>query len=155
MSSNFSVIGDLYGLQSAHRRVRQGGLGLVVVILLGGIVLYESIHPVMRLRSQPPSSSASAAKNAYQGPAAGSYWNRAANFMSENYSYGEFLPTRPPKGFTTAMGGDYVTSSIYWQRVRSLWNQAANWVQSYQLDRGWIYSTLDSVYSIARNYVNR
>ncbi len=152
MSSTFSVIGDLYGVAPARRPVRQGGLGLIVVTLLGGIFLYESIHPVMRLRSEPPSQNASVARKDNQGPAARSEWNRAANFMSKNYSYGEFLPTKPPEGFTMAMGGDYITSSIYWQRVRSLWNQPENWVRSYQLDTGWIYSALDSVYKVAEKY---
>lgn len=154
MSSTFSVIGDLYGVESAHRPVRQGGLGLIAVILLGGIFLYESIHPVMRLRSEPPSSNATASRKDNQSAVARSYWNRAADFVSKNYSYGEFLPSRPPEDFTMAMGGDYITSSIYWQRVRSLWSQPENWVQSYQLDTGWIYSALGSVRQVAKNYFN-
>jgi len=154
MSSTFSVIGDLYGVAPARRPARHGGLGLIVVMLLGGIFLYESIHPVMRLRSEPPSQNATVAKKDHQGPVAQSYWNGAANFVSKNYSYGEFLPTNPPEDFTMAMGGDYITSSIYWQMVRSLWNQPENWVRSYQLDIGWIYSALDSVCKVVESYLN-
>ncbi|HEX5411145.1 MAG TPA: hypothetical protein VFZ27_04720, partial [Terriglobia bacterium] len=132
MSSARSIIGELYGVETARRPARQGGLGLAIVMLLGGIFLYESIHPVMRLRSEPPSFRETAATKDHQVPVAGSYWNRAASFMSENYAYGELLPTKPPKDFTTAMGGDYITSSIYWQKVRSSWNQPENWVQSYR-----------------------
>lgn len=153
MSSTFTVISELYGVETTRRSARRGGFGLIVVMLLGGFFLYESIHPVMRLRSEPPYSKTAAATNHDQGSVAGSYWNRAASFMSENYSYGEFLPTTPPEDFTTAMGGDYVTSSIYWQRIRGIWNQPANWVQSYQLDTGWVYSALDSVYKVIENYL--
>ena len=154
MSSTFSVIGDLYGVAPAHRPVRHGGLGLIAVMLLGSIFLYESIHPVMRLRSEPPSQNASVASKDNQGPVARSEWNRAANFVSKSYSYGEFLPTKPPEDFTMAMGGDYITSSLYWQRVRYLWNQPENWVRSYQVDTGWIYSALDSVCKVVVNYLN-
>jgi hypothetical protein len=160
MSGTYSVINDLYGVETARRPARQGGLGLIVVMLLGGMFLYESVHPVMRLRSEPPPSilkaraKATAAATGHQDRVAQSYWTLASNFVSEKYSYGEFLPIRPPEDFTVAMGGDYVTSSLYWQRLRGIWNQPENWIQSYQLDTDWIYSAVDSVRNVVKNYLN-
>ena len=158
MSSYYSVINDLYGVETAHRPARQGGLGLIILMLLGGMFLYESVHPVMRLRSEPPSAFLKGKTNAIstssQVHVARSNWNVAANFVSAKYSYGEFLPSRPPEDFTDAMGGDYATSSLYWQELRGLWSQPENWVQSYQLDTGWIYSAVGSLRKVVKNYTN-
>lgn len=155
MSSTFSVINDLYGVEAARRPVRQGGFGLALLMLLGATFLYESVHPVMRFRTGLPSSNPTAAATDNQGSVAQSYWNLAADFVSEKYSYGEFLPNRPPEEFTTAMGGDYATSSLYWQKVRGIWNQPGSWVRLYQLDTEWIYRAVGSMCKMARNYFNR
>ncbi|TAM84261.1 MAG: hypothetical protein EPN47_02800 [Acidobacteria bacterium] len=157
-SSAYSVIGDLYGVETSRAPVRKGGLGLVIIMLLGGMFLYESIHPVMRLRSEPPPSFLKAnrttATTGEQDPMAESYWNLAASFVTEKYTYGEFLPVRPPEEFTMAMGGDYANSSVYWQRLRSLWNHPENWVRSYQLDTSWISGAMDSARKIFKSYLN-
>lgn len=161
MSSTYSVIHDLYGVEPARQQPqRQGALGLVVVMLLGGMVLYESVHPVMRLRSEPPPAilksrtyrNATATRG--QEHIAKSYWSTAAEYVSEKYPYGETLPSRPPEGFTLAMGGDYATSSLYWQRVRGMWNQPEMWVRSYQLDTAWINTALGSLGKVVRSYLN-
>jgi hypothetical protein len=158
MRRDYSVINELYGVEAVHQRARQGGLGLVIVMLLAGMFLYESLHPVMRLRSEPPSaflkSKATKTAASNQEPLARPYWSMAANFVSEKYSYGELLPSRPPEDFVAAMGGDYATSSVYWQRLCGLWNQPENWVQSYQLDTGWINSVVGSASKVVKNYIN-
>jgi hypothetical protein len=161
MSSTNSVINELYGVEPARQRPEhQGVFGLVIVMLLGGMFLYESIHPVMRLRSEPPPAflkgraNLKAAGTQDQEHVARSYWDLAANFVSEKYSYGEFLPSRPPEDFTIAMGGDYATSSLYWQRIRGQWNRPENWVQSYQLNTDWINSAVGSARKVVKNYLN-
>jgi hypothetical protein len=159
MRRDYSVINDLYGVEAAHPPANQAGLGLVIVMLLGGMFLYQSIHPVMRLRSEPPSAflkgkaHTSPAMSADQDSVAQSYWNLAAGLASTKYSYGEFLPSSPPEDFTAAMGGNYAASSIYWQRLRGLWNQPEIWVQTYQLDTGWIYGAVDSASEVVKNYL--
>ncbi|HXH50290.1 MAG TPA: hypothetical protein VNM47_13190 [Terriglobia bacterium] len=159
MRNDYSVINDLYGVEAAHPPASQAGLGLVILMLLGGMFLYQSIHPVMRLRSEPPSAflkggaNSGPAMSADQDSAARSYWDQAANFVSAKYSYGEFLPSNPPEDFTAAMGGNYSASSIYWQRLRGLWNQPEIWVQSYQLDTGWVYRAIDSASDVVTNYL--
>lgn len=161
MSSSYSVINDLYGVEPARQQPqRQGALGLVVVMFLGGMVLYESVHPVMRLRSEPPPAILksrtyrNATATRAQEHIAKSYWSTAAEYVSEKYPYGETLPSRPPEGFTLAMGGDYATSSLYWQRVRGMWNQPEMWVRSYQLDTAWINTAVGSLGKVVRSYLN-
>jgi hypothetical protein len=161
MSSTYSVINDLYGVEPARPRPEhQGVVGLVIVMLLGGMFLYESLHPVMRLRSEPPPAFSKGRANLKatgtqgQEHAARSSWDLATSFVSEKYSYGEFLPSRPPAGFTAAMGNDYAASAFYWQRLRGLWNQPDMWVRSYQFETDWINTALGSLGKLARNYLN-
>ena len=161
MSSTYSVINDLYGVEPArHQSQRQGALGLVVVMLMGGLFLYESVHPVMRLRSEPPpvmlKSRAKWRATATQAKEriAESYWSTAAEYVSEKYPYGKALPGTPPEGFTLAMGGDYATSNMCWQRLRELWSQPDMWEKSFHVDTGWMNSALASLGKIVQGYIN-
>jgi len=161
MSSTYSVINELYGVEPARQEPqRKSALGLVIVMLLGGMVLYESVHPVMRLRSEPPPAflksraSRKATATQAQENIAQSYWSTAAEYVSEKYPYGEALPSHPPEGFTLAMGGDYATSSLYWQRLRGLWGQRDMWVRSYQLNTGWINTAVASLGKVVSGYLD-
>lgn len=161
MSKTYSVINDLYGVEPASQQSRhQGVLGLFVVILLGGLVLYESAHPVMRLRSEAPpvllkrTTSRNVTATRAQEYVAKSYWSTAADYVTEKYPYGEALPSTPPEDFTLAMGGDYATSNIYWQRLRAVWNEPDMWVRSFQVDTGWINNALDSVGKVVQGYLD-
>jgi hypothetical protein len=112
MSSPYSVTNDLYGVETTHQHPqRQGALGLVVVLLLGGMFLYESVHPVLRLRSEPPpillkkrTNRKARATQAQEHIARGN-WSAAAEYVSEKYPYAKVLPNTPPEDFTLAMGG--------------------------------------------------
>ena len=161
MSSPYSVINDLYGVETARQQPqRQGALGMVVVMLLGGMVLYESVHPVMRLRSEPPAiflkdrTSRKVMSTRAQEHIAKANWSAAAEYVSEKYPYGKALPDSPPEGFTLAIGGDSATSSLYWQRLRELWDQPDMWVSSIQVDTAWINSAFDSVGRIIQGCIN-
>jgi hypothetical protein len=161
MSSPYSVINDLYGVETANKQPhRQGALGLIVVMFLGGMVIYESVHPVMRLRSEPPPiylksrASRRTKVTRAQGHIAKANWSAAAEYVSEKYTYGKALPNSPPQAFTLAMGGDYATSSLYWQRLRDIWEQPDMWVSSFQVDTAWINSAFDSVGKIVQGYLN-
>jgi hypothetical protein len=122
--------------------------------------LYVSVHPVMRLRSEPPPAflkgraKISATKATKSELMAESYWNMAADYASENFSYGDTLPSRPPEDFTIAMGGDYATSALYWHRLRGLWNQPETWVRPYQLNTLWIKPALASLGKVVKGYLN-
>ena len=160
MSSSYSVINELYGVEPARRRPEpQGVLGLVVVIVLSGMFFYESVHPVMRLRSNPVpvflkgTANLNSASARHQEHIA-RCWDSAAQYVSEKYSYGAILPSRPPEDFTIAVGGDYATSALYWQRVRRLWNQPDSWVTSYQLNTGWINNAMGSLGKAVKDYLN-
>jgi hypothetical protein len=160
MSSTYSVINDLYGVEPARQESeRAGGLGLFVVVLLAGMFLYMSLQPVMRLRSEPPvafligGAKVSATQAGNPTSIAQSYWNTAAGYASGNYSYGQPLPATPPKDFTLAMGGNYATSALYWHRLRGLWNQPEIWVRSYQLDTTWVEPALLSLGKVVSGYL--
>lgn len=161
MSSTYSVINELYGVEPARQEPqRKSVLGLVIVMLLGGLALYESVHPVMRLRSEPPPAflknraSRKVTATRAQENIGQSYWTTAAEYVSEKYPYGDALPSNPPEGFTLAMGGDYATSSVYWQRLRGLWRQPDMWVRSYQLDTGWIHTAVANLGKVVQGYLN-
>jgi hypothetical protein len=161
MRNEYSVINDLYGAEIAKPRPQhQSSLGLFIVLALAGMFLYESVHPVMRLQSEPPpyflkgKAAHRATKAAYQENVARSYWNLAAGSVAERYSYGQLLPSSPPEDFTVEVGQDDATRALYWQRLRGLWNQPDIWVRSYQLDTGWINAKLDSLGKVVRDYLN-
>jgi len=161
MSNTYSLINDLYGVESDRRRPeRQGSAGLVIVLVLAGAFLYESVHPVMRLRSNPPADFVRAAANrkapvrARQESLARSYWSMAGDFVSEKYSYGEALPLNPPADFTLSSGEDYATRALYWQRLRALWSEQSVWATSYQFDTDWISGALESIRGFVKDYLS-
>lgn len=166
MSSTSSIISELYGVEPVRqRRERQGVSGLVILTVLAGIFLFESVHPVMRLQSYPPSDflKVNASRNATwignrnQENIARSYWVLAGSYVAQRYSYGQLLPSRPPEDFAVSTAEDYSTRALYWQRLRGVWNQQDTWVRSYELDTGWINGVLDSFNKLgetARNYLN-
>jgi hypothetical protein len=161
MRYTYSPINDIYGTESALPQPRREKSAWPVILLaLAAIFLYESVHPVTRLRSDPPPEFVKAPANPRASLAAGqentarAYWNLAAESVSERYSYGDTLPKTPPRDFTLASGADYGTSAVYWQRLRELWNQQTIWVTSYQLNTNWIPELLDSSRDFARNYLD-
>jgi len=161
MRYSYSPIDDIYGAESAQRQPEhQKSIWPVILLALAAIFLYESVHPVTRLRSDPPPEFVKAPANPKASSAAGqedtarAYWNLAAESVSEKYSYGDTLPSRPPRDFTLASGADYGTSALYWHRLRDLWNQQTIWVTSYQLNTNWVPELLDSSRKFARDYLD-
>jgi hypothetical protein len=161
MRYEYSVINDLYGTEAARPKPRQqGSLGFLILLALAGIFLYESVHPVMRLRSEPPpsflnvKSPRQAKLSQSQENVARVYWNVAAGTVSERYSYGQMLPSKPPEDFTISQTDDYATRALYWQRLRGLWNQQETWVTSYQFDTAWADNVLVSAGNIVKNYLD-
>jgi hypothetical protein len=161
MSNTYSLINDLYGVDSERRRPeRQSNTGLVIVLALTGAFLYESVHPVMRLRSNPPADFVQVAANhkapvrAQQESLARSYWTMAAQYVSEKYTYGEALPLNPPADFTLSSGQDYATRALYWQRLRALWSEQSVWDTSYQFDTDWVSGALESIRGFVKDYLS-
>jgi hypothetical protein len=159
MSNSYSLISDLYGVEPARRqRERRGNSGLVIVLALAGVFFYESVHPVLRLRSNPPADFVQAAANrkasvrAQQESVARSYWSLAADFVSGKYSYGDALPVNPPADFTLASGEDYATRALYWQRLRDLWSEQSAWATSYEFNADWISTSLESLREYAKDH---
>ncbi len=161
MRYTYSVINDLYGTESIRPQPeRQGSLGLFVLLALVGIFLYESVHPVMRLQSEPPpyflkgKATRRAVRSGYQENVARSYWNVAAGSVAERYSYGQLLPSNPPEDFTISTGQDDASRDVYWQRLRGLWNQPEVWVRSYQVDTAWVNNVVDNLGKVVHDYIN-
>lgn len=144
-NSSYSLIGDLYGThaESDWRRPEpRSHTWLVVVMILGGLFLYESVQPVPHLRTTPPAEFVQA-KAGHPAPAAAqqdvarSYWSLANDFVAHKYAYGEALPSKPPADFTLA-SGDATTRAIYWQRFRTAWNDNDTWTTSYEFNTDWV-----------------
>lgn len=161
MRYEYSVINELYGTENARRQPRrEGSLGFYVLLALAGIFLFESVHPVMRLRSEPPpsfligKSARDARPSQSQENVARVYWNVAAGTVTERYSYGQLLPRNPPRDFTISQRDNYATRALYWQRLRGLWNQQETWVRSYRFDTAWADGVLVSVGRVVQNYLN-
>lgn len=161
MTKSYSVISDLYGVEQQRRKPEgQISTWLIIVLALAGICIYESVHPVLRLRANPPADfiAATAHSRMYSGTArdqvASTYWSLAAESVAKKYSYGDTLPSTPPRDFTTASGADYGTCVLYWQKFREMWNQQTTWVTSYQVNIDWISGTLDSLRNFSSTYMN-
>lgn len=162
MSNTYSVIHELYGtdVQSNWRAPeRRSNTWMVVVLVLGGVFLYESIHPVMRLRNNPPADFVQAAASreapvrAHQENLARSYWSMAGDFVSGKYTYGEALPANPPADFTLAGGEDSATRALYWQRLRTLWSDQSVWATSYEFNTDWMGTTLESFRAYVKEHL--
>ncbi len=158
MSSSYSVINDLYGVESRRQeREPRSHWGLIMVLAVAALFLYESVHPVMRLRSNPPSEFVNVTANrkapvqVEQEVVARSYWNIASEFASGKYAYGDALPVNPPADFALSSDQDYATRALYWHRFREMWNEQAAWVTAYQFNTDWMDDGLDSLRGFVRD----
>ena len=163
MSNTYSLINDLYGTDTRsnwRKSEPRGNSWLVIVAVLAGAFLYESVQPVMRLRSTPPADFVQAAASrrapvrAQQEKLARSYWSMAGDFASRKYSYGEALPASPPPDFTLSGKEDSATRALYWQRLRSLWNEQSVWATSYEFNPDWMDTSLQSFRAYVKEHLD-
>ena len=145
MDKRSSPITDLYGATPPEGPRKHRGRGwLLVVLLLAGLFILESIRPVMRLRPDPPPAvvgarlNSNAAENQAQDRMAQACWDYAIQSLQNRYPYGQPLPARPPLASNQSVGNAPEISVLCWPRLRIAWAQPESWVQKYEWDTDWV-----------------
>jgi len=115
----------------------------IIVLLL---LVYISYRPTYRLRAEMPSGFFSApetAKNDIQRRIARSYWQSALTDIQWKYSHGQLLPADPPQEFRAdpkllgPLAGDATERTLYWHRLRDVWELPDTWTEKYEWDWSW------------------
>lgn len=113
---------------------------MVILLVIGGLFAYNSLHIVMRLRSDPPLAVVGARLNpdsaAYHSHKlmAQACWNYAIVTLQQEYPYGRSLPVHPPSG----LGNPSAISALCWPRLRDVWTKPDSWVRTYDWDMDWL-----------------
>jgi hypothetical protein len=110
-----------------------------------------AVHPVMRLRTEPPveffgvSPGWDAKRRAGEEHLARAYWDRAARYIQWKYQFGTSLPEEPPPEFNVPQVGpsgknsraDIENRVQYWRRLRRVWLLPEAWEKSYEWNSQW------------------
>lgn len=126
-------------------------------IILGSLFVYRSTRPVMRLRSDPPTSfydhgrARSHLEREQAHRLANAYWQVAVRRVQPSFSPHRPLPAIPPPQFqiieqkTKGDLGPAARREYYWNRLRKVWNQREAWRVSHGWSTGWIESAVNSI----------
>jgi len=141
MDRRYSPITDLYGLSPRDEPPEKKGYGwLIVLLVLAGLFVYESISPVMQLRPNPPAVFVGARLNsdesAYhaQQRMARECWEYAIQQLQDVYPYGQPLPRSPTFGLVKAPA----IRIQCWPRLQHVWTMDESWMRSYEWSTGWL-----------------
>jgi hypothetical protein len=117
------------------------------------LVICLAIHPVMRLRADPPaeffgvSPGWDAKRRLDEERLARAYWDKAVHSIQWKYKFGTNLPDEPVSEF--ALGGrkpdaaaskpDIDSRVVYWRRLQRVWLLPQAWQKSYEwnIEEGW------------------
>jgi len=144
MDKRSSPIMDMYGVNPPTPPKREWRMWVLVLLVLAGFFLYESVHPVMRLRPDPPPAVVGARSNSNdtvhrtQERMAQACWEYATRFLQKNYPYGQSLPQSPYAGLGNPNERALAIRVQCWPRLRGVWTQEESWVQSYEWSIDWL-----------------
>ena len=154
MSRRYSPIKDLYGVSPPEETPRRRGrVWLLVLLVLAGLFVYQSIRPVTRLRPDPPLAfmgaklNASGAEDHSQERMARACWDYAIQYLQDSYPFGDRLPESPSLGFVKAPE----IRIQCWPRLRQAWTRPESWVRSYQWNTNWLTNPHSSFQKNLRN----
>ncbi|MEJ2007063.1 MAG: hypothetical protein P8Z30_02735 [Acidobacteriota bacterium] len=145
MDKSYSDPDDLYAmtpLKDPPKRRRD--TWLYILLLLGGFFVFESLIPVMRLRSNPPSrfvgvrSNLNKAQAREQQRRARACWDYARQSLQYRYPYGRTLPTNPPPALGNSNGNASEISGSCWPKLRQAWTHSDSWVEKYEWSTDWL-----------------
>ena len=163
MDRRYSAIDDMYGVGLGNEPPRRRGRGfLYVVLLLAGLFVFESLQPVMRLRSDPPAGFVGArvdsneAEYREQQRTARACWDYAIHSLQQSYPYGQPLPKNPPQASGNSVGNTSAISVLCWPRLRRAWTQSESWVEKYEWSTDWVtnpHSTFQRTVRSVTNYL--
>lgn len=152
MDSRYSPINDMYGVAPRGKPPKRiNRTWLLVLAVLAGLFIYESIHPVMHLRPDPPPGVMDARLNSneaeYQAQerTARACWNYAIQSLQKTYPYGQVLPVNPPRIPGKSNGSVPAISALCWSRLRLAWPRSESWVQTYEWNTDWITKTVHNL----------
>ena len=144
MDRRYSPIVDMYGTaQSGASARRKSRIWLFVFLPLAALIVFESVHPTMRLRPALPPSFAGEnyARDAKQqglpNQQAQACWDYARNSLQGTYPYGTKLPYHPLPAINGKLGKASSTKELCWQKLRHAWTQPTTWVRSYKWSTEW------------------
>lgn len=144
MDRRYSPITDLYGAEPQNTPPRRSRTGLYLLLALAGFFIFQSIRPVMHLRSDPPPSVVGARLNDnpphYQSQlqTARACWAYAIDSVQNLYPYGSSLPKGPPKSARSRSLRPTALSELCWPRLRDAWTQPDSWKRSYEWSTDWL-----------------
>ena len=145
MDRRYSPITDLYGPAPEEKPPRHGSnTGLYLLLAVICLFVYESLQPVMRLRSDPPPSvvgtrlSQDDPQYESQLQMARACWNYAIESVQNAYPFGKSLPESVPPRLKDVTGNASDLSLRCWPRLRNAWTQPESWVKKYEWDTSWI-----------------
>lgn len=152
MDSRYSPINDMYGVTPRGKPPKRiSSMWPFVLGALAGLFIYESIHPVMRLRPDPPRSvmgaklNSTGAEHQAQEPTARACWDFAIQSLQKTYRYGRVLPVNPPRIPGNSNGSTPAINTLCWQRLRLAWPRSESWVQTYEWKTDWITKTIHNL----------
>lgn len=144
MDRRYSAIDDMYGVGLGNAPPKRRGRWLLYVLLLGGLFVFESLHPVMRLRSDPPAGFVGARLNSNEAQyrdqqrMARACWDYAIHSLQHSYPYGQTLPIIPPGTSGSSVGNVSTISVLCWPKLRQAWTQSESWVEKYEWSTDWV-----------------
>lgn len=141
MDRRYSPITDLYGPASEETPPKRGShTSIYVLLTLAGLFVFESLVPVMRLRSQPPAAFAGAHAGADQSKTliTRACWKFGVESVQGVYPYGQGLPESVPPRLQGLTEKDSDFRSRCWPRLRDAWTRPESWVEKYEWDTTWI-----------------
>jgi hypothetical protein len=162
MDKRNSPITDLYGTSPEdYCPRRKSHTWLYVLMTITGFFAVGSIHPVMRLRPDPPPSVVGAGLN----PAGASHesqmrtarvcWDYAIASVQDSYPYGGTLPRNPPSALKGKSGKASATSALCWPRLRNAWTRPESWVRTYEWSTDWFTNADAPFQRTISNILNR
>ena len=141
MDRRYSPISDLYGSAPEEKPQKHGShTGLYVLLILAGFFVFESLVPVMRLRSEPPSAfgGARAGRDESQLLMKKACWDFGVESVQHVYPYGRGLPDSLPARLKGQTERDLDFRSRCWPMLRDAWPRPESWVEKYEWDTGWV-----------------
>ncbi len=145
MDRRSSPLSDMYGTEPQDESPRGGShTWLYILVAALGFFVFESLQPVMRLRSDPPLSVVGARLNQndsqYQSQIrmARACWDYAIESVQNVYPFGQSLPKSPPPRLNDSTGKPPALGLLCWPRLRVAWTQRESWVEIYIWNTQWV-----------------
>lgn len=128
---------------------------VAILIVVGCLVVYASIHSEFRLRPEMPreffdASQIPASRRASEEKIARAYWHCAVTEVQWKYGYAHRLPDEPPLEFSLPperagiAADNAAVRERYWRRLRVLWGISTMWEKHYEWNNDTLRNSMQS-----------